>query len=222
MTSDAPLIFSRRRMLAGAAALAALAAWRVPAHAASARAAALSGPDQADLKRVQDYLNDIKTLQSRFEQFTPEGGTAAGTIYLQRPGKMRIVYDDPVPVLIVSDGWQVYYWDKKLEELSQIGVKDTPAWFLLRPEITLGGDVTVTGFERNAGALRIAMAETKDADQGNLTVVMSDHPLELRQWKVVDAQQKPVTVVLQDPHYGGQLNPSLFIWTDQRSGPPTR
>ena len=71
-------------------------------------------------------------------------------------------------------------------------------------------------------AMRIAMTETKDPDQGNLTVVMSDHPLELRQWMVVDAQQKPVTVVLQDPHYGVQLNPSLFLWTDQRSGPSFR
>ena len=222
MTANDPITLSRRRWLAGAAALAALAGWRGPAQAAPARPAQLSGADQTDLKRVQDYLNGIKTLQSRFQQFTPEGGTSAGTIYLQRPGKMRIVYDDPVPILIVSDGWQVYYWDKNLEQLSQIGVKDTPAWFLLRPEITLGGDVTVTHFERKSDAMRIAMTETKDPDQGNLTVVMSDHPLELRQWMVVDAQQKPVTVVLQDPHYGVQLNPSLFLWTDQRSGPRTR
>src|SRR5581483_6099705 len=69
---------------------------RAPALAAPPRPAALTPQDQADVKRVQDYLNGIHTLQSRFQQFSPEGGVSAGTIYLQRPGKMRIVYDEPV------------------------------------------------------------------------------------------------------------------------------
>jgi outer membrane lipoprotein-sorting protein len=211
----------RRRFLAGLAALSTLAALGRPARAAAPppRPAPLSPQDRLDLKRIEDYLNAIHTLQSRFQQFSPDGGTAAGTIYLQRPGKMRIVYDDPVPILIVSDGRAVRYWDKKLKQLSQIGVEDTPAWFLLRPEVRLTGDVTVTSFERSPGALRLAMSETKDPDRGNLTVVMSERPLELRQWTVLDQQHKQVTVMLQDPHYGVPLNELLFFWTRQ-DGPP--
>ena len=208
---------SRRHAIAGALSLVALLRLHLPVQAAPARPARLSPQDAAELARVQSYLNDIKTLQSRFQQFSGEGGTAAGTIYLQRPGKMRIVYDDPMPILIVADGREVYYWDKKLQELSQINVDETPAWFLLRPEINLSGDVTVTGFEHAPGALRIAMTQTKNPDQGSLTLVMSERPLELRQWTVIDAQQKPITVALEDPHYGAQLNPNLFIWTEQRS-----
>ena len=39
---------------------------------------------------MQDYLNNIHTLQSRFEQVSNDGGVATGTIYLSRPGKMRV------------------------------------------------------------------------------------------------------------------------------------
>ena len=220
MTNDDPLLWPRRRLLAAAAGLGALAALGVPARAATPpRPAQLSPQDQEELKRVHDYLNGIKTLQSRFQQFAQDGGVSSGTIYLQRPGKMRIVYDDPVPVLIVCTADTVYYYDKKLEQLSQIGIKDTPAWFLLRPEIKLTGDVTVTGLQRSPGVLRIAMAETKQADLGSLTLVLSDKPLELKQWTVVDAQQKPITVALEDPRYGVQLSPLLFQWTDQRTAP---
>jgi hypothetical protein len=67
--------------------------------------------------------------------------------------------------------------------------------------------------------LRIAMAETKKADQGNLTLVMSERPLELRQWTVVDPQQRPITVTLEEPHYNVALNPNLFFWTRQGPGP---
>ncbi|HZB90416.1 MAG TPA: outer membrane lipoprotein carrier protein LolA, partial [Stellaceae bacterium] len=164
-------------------------------------------------------LNDIHTLQSRFQQFAQDGSVSSGTIYLQRPGKMRIVYDPPTPVLIVSDGSNVFYWDSQLQQLQNIGVEDTPAWFLLRPEIKLTGDVTVTRFVHEPGVLRIAMTETDQPTQGSLTVVMSERPLELRQWTVVDPQQKQVTVMLEDPHYGVTLDPQLFVWIRQRPGP---
>jgi outer membrane lipoprotein-sorting protein len=208
---------SRRHLLAALAAATSLAA--LPARAAPLRAAPLTPQDQTDLLQVQSYLNGIHTLQSRFQQFAQDGSTAAGTIYLQRPGKMRIVYDPPTPVLIVADGSNVYYWDSQLQQLQQIGVEDTPAWFLLRPEIKLTGDVTITGFVHNPGVLRIAMAETKNPDQGRLTVVMSERPLELRQWTVVDPQQKQVTVTLDEPHYGVTLSPDLFVWIHQTQGP---
>ena len=168
------------------------------------------------------FLLNFFALFAEFQQFAQDGGVASGTIYLQRPGKMRIVYDPPTPILIVSDGRAVYYWDSKLEQLSQIGVEDTPAWFLLRPEIKLSDDVTVTGFRREPGVLRIAMTETKSPDQGSLTLVMSERPLELRQWTVVDPQQRQVTVILDSPQYGVQLDPNLFFWTRQTPGPAAR
>jgi outer membrane lipoprotein-sorting protein len=205
----------RREFLAALTAM--TAAGALPARAAAPPAAGLSAEDQSDLQRIQEYLDGIKTVQSAFQQFSGEGNVATGTLYLERPGRMRIVYNDPVPILIVADGRSVYYWDRKLQELSQIRVEDTPAWFLLRPQIRLSGDVTVTRFERGQNALRVSMTETKKPDLGSLVLVLTDKPLELRQWTVIDAQQRPITVALEDPHYGVALAPSLFLWTDQRN-----
>ena len=148
-----------------------------------------------------------------------DGGVAYGTIYLQRPGHMRIVYDPPTPILIVATEGQIYYYDSKLEQVSRTTVDDTPAWFLLRPQIKLTGDVTVTGFRREPGVLRIAMTETKSPDQGSLTLVMAERPMELRQWTVIDQQQRQITVVLESPQYNIPLSPNLFFWTRQSSGP---
>lgn len=206
-------------MLASLAA-AALTGLPWPTRAAAPRGPALTPQDQADVKRVQDYLNNMHTLQSRFQQFSAEGGVASGTIYMERPGHMRIVYDEPSPILIVSDGWAVYYWDPKLGQVSQIAVENTPAWFLLRPDIRLTGDVTITRFERTPGAMRIGVTETKHPDNGSLVLVMGDHPLELKQWTVIDQQQKPVTVTLQEPHFNGPVPSTLFVWSDPRPDKP--
>jgi len=201
---------SRRQLLAVAPALVALGL--VPRLAR----AALSPDDGADLTRVQDYLNNIHTLQSRFEQISGEGGIATGTIYLSRPGKMRVEYDPPVPILLVATEGRIWYYDKKLEEVSFFALQDTPAWFLLQDNVRFGGDITVDNLEREPAVLRVTLTETKNPDLGKATVVLSDHPLELRKWQILDAQQKNVTVTLDDPHYGVPLDPSLFYWTDPR------
>ncbi len=208
LSSCLPL--SRRSLLAAAPALAGLAL--VPTLAR----AALSDADKNDLKRVQDYLNGIRTLESRFEQIAGDGGIATGTLYLSRPGHMRVEYDPPVPILLVATDGRIWYYDKNLEEISFFALKDTPAWFLLQENMTFGGDLTVNNLERDPGALRVTVTETKNPDLGKATLVLSDHPLELKKWHLVDAQQKAVTVTLDDPHYGAQLSPSLFYWTDPR------
>src|SRR5690348_5991463 len=96
MTPKPPRL-SRRHLFTALAATALGASLPQTLHAAPPRPAALTPQDQQAVQGVQQYLNGIKTLQSRFQQFTPDGGVAQGTIYLQRPGKMRIVYDDPTP-----------------------------------------------------------------------------------------------------------------------------
>ena len=185
-------------------------------RAAPPRAAALNEKDYQVVLKVQAYLNAIHTLQSRFTQVSDDGGTASGTIYLERPGKMRIVYDPPVPILIVATGGQVYYYDSKLQQVTRTLVNDTPAWFLLRNDIKLGGDVTLTHYAQAAAVIRVTMVETTNPDLGQVTLALNAEPLELRQWTILDAQRKQVTVTLQNPDYSATLNPTLFNWTDPR------
>src|SRR5580704_8816192 len=151
---------TRRTLLAAVPALTALS--MVPRRAR----AALSPTDTADLARVQDYLNNIHTLQSRFEQISGEGGIATGTIYISRPGKMRVEYDPPVPILLVATEGRIWYYDKKLEEVSFFDLKDTPAWFLLQDNVRFGGDITVNDLERDPNVLRVTVTETKNPDLG--------------------------------------------------------
>ncbi len=184
--------------------------------AAPIKAAVLTADQKADVERVQAYLNGIRTLTSRFEQVSGDGATATGQLWLARPGRMRFEYDPPVPVLLVANGKNIFYYDKELQQVSELRVEDTPAGFLLRDQITLSGDVTLTHFEHKPGAIRLTMVETSEPGQGSATLVLDDKPLQLRQWTIVDPQQKEVTVALNDPHYGAPIDEKLFYWTDPR------
>jgi len=176
-------------------------------------AVTLSPQDTADLQRVAAYLNSIRTMYARFQQVSSNGGTARGQLWMARPGRMRFEYDPPSQILLLADMFYVYYIDKELVEMSKVGLKSTPAWLLLRYPITFD-DLVVTRFDRGANALRITVVEKADPDTGSLTMVLSDRPLALRQWSIVDQQRKTTTVSLHDERLGVALDPKLFVYQD--------
>lgn len=173
-------------------------------------AASLTERDRADVARIESYLNGIDTLRARFLQVSSDGGYAEGNLYIDRPGQMRIDYDPPVPVVVVANGNWLIYLDTKLQQVTHIPLGSTPAGILLRENPRLSGEVTITGFERAADALRITLVRTRDPAEGNLTLVFSDRPLLLRKWSVIDAQGVETSVSLMETHFGEPLKRSLF------------
>ncbi len=184
--------------------------------AGAATAAALSASARADVARVKDYLNAMTTLQARFLQVTSSGAYAEGSIYISRPGKLRIEYDPPVPVLMVSAGNSLIYYDKELGQVSFLSIDATPAGYFVSERIEFGGEITVTGFERRRGALRLSLVKTDDPQEGNITLVFRDRPLALKKWIVVDAQGIETTISLLGIRSGHDLNPDLFRFADPR------
>jgi len=177
----------------------------------------LSGQDRADIARVEDYLNQIRTLRARFVQIADDGSSMRGMFHLSRPGKMRIDYDEPVENFIVADGRFVYFWDAELEQQSNAPIGSTLADMLLRDRIDLSGDVTVTGMERGPGYLEVTLVQTADPGLGRLTLVFEERPFALRKWRVLDAQGLTTEVALMNPELGVALNQDLFYFRD-----PTR
>jgi len=171
------------------------------ARAAQPVAAQLDAAARADLARIETYLNELTTIDSKFVQLS-EDGFIEGRIRLARPGDMRIDYENPVPVEIVASGLIVMYHDRELGQTSFLPVSETPAYFLLRDRIDLSDGVTVTKFEREAATLRVTLVENDNPDSGEITLVFTDKPLFLVKWRVIDATGNVVDVALVNPRFG--------------------
>jgi outer membrane lipoprotein-sorting protein len=214
------------RRLAAALLIAGLAAPSVVAlsagavYAAAPRAASLTAEDRADAQRVEQYLNGIRSLGAHFQQFSGDGGIAGGQLFVARPGRMRFEYDKPSPILLLADGTFVVYIDNQLKQVSYLPIGSTPAWFLLRDNISLTDGVTITRFERGPGSLRITLVENKSPENGTLTLTFGDKPLDLKQWTIVDQQGKSTTVVLSDARYGVPIDAKAFTFVDPRDKKP--
>ena len=175
-----------------------------------------SPQDQADLSRVQNYLDSLRTLKARFLQVASNGSVAQGTVWLERPGRMRFQYDPPSPLLLVAGHGLVVFHDSSVNQTSNIPIGQTPLGILLADHVQFGGDVTVTGMQHLPGQIQVSMVRTASPGDGTLTLIFADNPLTLRQWTVLDAQRQETHVTLYDVQLGGSFNPQLFEYIDPR------
>lgn len=168
------------------------------------------------LQQAQDYLNSVRSMRARFQQVSSTGKQATGTVYMRRPGRMRIEYDPPAEVLVVANGSYVIYEDGELEQVSYIGLGDTPLGILLRDEVKLSDPaITVTGMRRLAGMMEVDIVETEAPGQGTLTLAFVESPLALRSWRVRDAQNVEVAVTLLRPRFNIDLDGDLFSYRNR-------
>ena len=192
-----------------------LAGLRAMTGAATAQT---SGQDQADLARIEAYLNSIRSLKARFVQTASDGASASGIALLQRPGKMRFQYDPPTPYLLVANHGFLTFVDSQLAQTSHIPLSRTPLGILLADRVTLSGDVTVTRLARFPGQLQVSLVRTASPGEGTLTLIFADNPLALRQWTVLDQQGRQTRVAFTNMDLGASIDSSQFEHQDLPTG----
>jgi len=211
-----------RHLLLAAALLGVMISAPLPVFAAEddapAPVATLTPQAQADLKRVEDYINSISTVSARFTQKADFGDGTAGVLTGQfkmwRPGRLRIDYDAPSKDFIVADGRVIHQWDGEMKQASQTGVDDTLPGFLLRRNLKFNGDdVTVTAVTHpGPDRMEISLRSVKEPTAGELTLVLSEVPLRLMGWRVLDAQNLKTEVLFEDIQQGVTFERSTFIF----------
>jgi outer membrane lipoprotein carrier protein len=90
---------------------------------------------------VEKYLSGLATWSADFKQSIDDGNgkvlrSAAGKLYLQKPGKFRWDYSEPSEQLILADGKQIWFYDK---DLQQANVRDMDASLANTPAVLLSG-----------------------------------------------------------------------------------
>ena len=95
---------------------------------------------------VEKYLSGLASWSADFEQTIDDGHgnvlrTAAGRLYLQRPGKFRWDYSKPSEQLVLADGKQIWFYDK---DLAQANVRDLDTSLASTPASLLSGSGSVS------------------------------------------------------------------------------
>lgn len=153
--------------------------------------------DSSLVKNAEKYLNSITGLSGGFVQ-TANGKTNNGVFSMLRPGRVRLDYDD-MPVQLISDGDDLYFFDKSLDQITTVPLTSTPAGILVRKNINLtNADIVVseTNDGKNTFSLKMYLRDQKGL--GNMTVVFDKSPVALNSWTVVDATGAKTDVVFKN------------------------
>jgi outer membrane lipoprotein-sorting protein len=170
----------------------------------------LTQTDLDDLGRIENYLNSIHTLKSNFIQTASTGERATGVLFLNRPGRIRVQYDPPSPILLVANGAFIIYVDKNLEQISHIPIAETPLRVLIDKDVNLLSWYSIKNIKRGPGTLRVTLAKKNELGPTSVRLLFSDKPLQLRQWIIRDQQGIDVRISLLDMQRGIKFNLDIF------------
>ncbi|MEZ6012956.1 MAG: outer membrane lipoprotein carrier protein LolA [Hyphomonas sp.] len=166
------------------------------------------------LNEVAASLEKVKTASGRFDQLSPDYSLASGSFALSRPGKVRFDYDDPSPLLIVSNGTTVAMQDSELETTDRVPLGSTPLSLLLDDKLDFGKDAEIDDVSQTGDQIEVTLSDPKGEMDGTLTLIFTGAAHDLAGWRTLDSAGNMTSVTLHDVVTGKKLNPRLFIVKD--------
>ena len=146
---------------------------------------------------AEKYLNSISGLQGGFTQVA-NGKTQSGIFSMLRPGRVRLDYKN-APIQLISDGKDLYFYDKSLDQITTVPLTSTPAGILVRKKIDLqNADINVYETDSDKNTFTLKMNLKGQEGLGHMDVVFDKKPVKLKSWSVVDATSAKTDVVFND------------------------
>jgi outer membrane lipoprotein-sorting protein len=179
--------------------------------AAMALLAAPALAQEVPLAELSRYLNDLQTAQGDFTQINSDGTISTGTIYIKRPGRIRFEYAPPNRALVLAGGGQLAVFDPNSNTgPDRYPLNQTPLNIILERNVDLARRNMVTGHSSDGTATTITAQDPDHPEYGNIQLVFTAEPIELRQWIITDDSGGQTTVILADLVKGGQIGDILF------------
>lgn len=130
---------------------------------------------------------------------------------IQRPGRVRFEYDPPDRTLVLATDGSVAVFDSRSNTPpASYPLNRTPLGLILRDPVDLGGARMVVGHAEDGPTTYVVAQDPDNPEYGNIRLVFSANPTELRQWIVTDDTGQQTTVILGTLETGVSLGPLLF------------
>ena len=172
--------------------------------------------ESADLARLKSHIGSVQTMTANFVQTDARGRSAAGTLQLKRPGRVRFQYGSG-DLLLVGDGKRLYFLDYQVGQKSSWPIGSTPLGPLLSSSPDFNGKAQVLP---NSDS-RILVARAKNSSYGQLTLAFlrsaaAPGGLQLYGWTAIDPQGHRTTVKLSNVRYNVAVPESAFTYAEPK------
>lgn len=161
------------------------------------------------VQEISNHFSSVPTMQGEFIQFGPNGEQTGGTFFINRPGKIRFNYEDPSPLMMVSNGTTLGVRNKKLKTWQYVPLKKTPLSLLLAKQIKIN-DKSVKRVDAEADVTRIVMGDKSLFGDSEITLLFDPNSYDLRQWTIKDNQGKETSVMIFNVQKNVKIPSKMF------------
>jgi outer membrane lipoprotein-sorting protein len=184
-----------------------------------AAAVPATAADNPDLARVQAHITSVQTMTANFVQTDSRNRSAAGTLQLKRPGRIRFQYGSG-DMLLVGTGGKLVFLDYQAPQKSSWDLDKTPLGILLSANPDVKRIARIQPNKDN----RILVARAHDSrhpEFGSLILAFLRSPsapggLQLYGWTAVDAQNKRTSVRLSNVRYNVAVPDNAFTYAEPK------
>jgi len=170
--------------------------------------------EKLSLGELSRYLNGLTTLEAQFTQINADQTISTGTIMIQRPGRARFEYDPPDETLVIAGGQQLGVFDAKSNTgPEQYPLRETPLNLILERNVDLARSGMVVGHSYDGTATTVTAQDPDHPEYGNIQLMFTGAPIELRQWVITDNAGSQTTVILGELETGMRFNTATFSIT---------
>lgn len=164
------------------------------------------------LDRISRYFNSIRTAEARFRQVNDDGSRSDGTLIMQRPGRIRFDYDDPLDVLVLASGGQVGIFDgaSNVERAERYPLNQTPLALILANRVDVSSTSSVRNHYEEDGITTVVVQDPRRPELGYVELKFRDTPVRLVGWVTVDGGGVTTSLFLSDFETGKSYPPATF------------
>ncbi len=174
-------------------------------------AALPAAAEKISLGEISSFLNSFRTASGEFTQINDDGTISTGRIFIKRPGRVRFEYDPPESTLVLADGDTVGVIDPKSNTGPEgYPLHRTPLKIILANNVDLTRARMVTGHASDGKTTTVRAQDPEHPEYGNIELVFTGGPVELRQWVINDSGGSRTTVVLGELTKGVRLDNDQF------------
>lgn len=155
--------------------------------------------DKLSLSEISAYLNDLKSAKAEFTQINDDGTISTGDISILRPGRIRFDYNPPDKSIVLASQGQVMVLDAKSNQSpDKFPLASTPLGLILARNVNLGQANMVVGHVSDGPTTTVIAQDPKHPEYGDIQLIFTGEPVQLRQWVIRDGAGQSTTVILGD------------------------
>ena len=184
-----------------------------------AAASPAAASEASDLAAVEAHLASVQSMTANFRQTDAKGRSAAGTLQLKRPGRIRFQYGGG-DLLLVGNGNRLTFVDYSVGQKSSWDLNKTPLGILLsaRPDVRRIAKIMP---QNDSRVLVVRARDGRRPEFGTLVLAFVRAPsspggLRLEGWTAIDAQNKRTTVKLDGQRYNVAVPEDAFTFAEPK------